>query len=62
MDLTAQPSTDPLRIYHYRDGLYAVDLVTAALVHFDLFPGWRRTHQRWSKSARTLISRRGLQM
>ena len=37
MDLTAQPSTDPLRIYYYRDGLYAVDLVAAALVHFDFF-------------------------
>lgn len=30
-DLTASPSTDPLSIYRYRDGLYAVDLVTAAL-------------------------------
>jgi predicted O-methyltransferase YrrM len=30
-DLTASPTTDPLGIYRYRDGLYAVDLVTAAL-------------------------------
>ncbi len=30
-DLTAAPATDPLSIYRYRDGLYAVDLVTAAL-------------------------------
>jgi len=30
-DLTAAPATDPLNIYRYRDGLYAVDLVTAAL-------------------------------
>lgn len=37
MNLTDQPATDPLRVYHYRDGLYAVDLLTAALVHFDFF-------------------------
>lgn len=30
-DLTAFPQTDPLGLYRYRDGLYAVDLVTAAL-------------------------------
>lgn len=30
-DLTASPATDPLSIYRYRDGLYAVDLTTAAL-------------------------------
>lgn len=30
-DLTAAPATDPLGLYRYRDGLYAVDLVTAAL-------------------------------
>ena len=37
MNLTAQPATDPTSIYRYRDALYAVDLVTAALVHFDFF-------------------------
>jgi predicted O-methyltransferase YrrM len=37
MDLTTAPAADPLRIYRYRDGLYAVDLITAALVEFDLF-------------------------
>src|SRR6187402_1240758 len=37
MDLTAQPATDPTNIYRYRDGLYAVDLITATLVHFDFF-------------------------
>lgn len=37
MDLTAAPVTDPTNIYRYRDGLYAVDLLTAALVHFDFF-------------------------
>src|SRR6185369_5641774 len=36
-DLTAHPSTDPTSIYRYRDGLYAVDLLTAALSHLDLF-------------------------
>jgi acetylserotonin N-methyltransferase len=30
-DLTAAPQTDPLAIYRYRDSLYAVDLVAAAL-------------------------------
>jgi len=30
-DLTAAPHTDPLAIYRYRDGLYAVDLTAAAL-------------------------------
>ena len=36
-NLTAQPSTDPASIYRYRDGLYAVDLLTAAITEFDLF-------------------------
>ncbi len=43
LNLTAAPATDPLRIYHYRDGLYGVDLITAALVHFDLFT-WLGEH------------------
>lgn len=30
-DLTAAPQTNPLAIYHYRDSLYAVDLISAAL-------------------------------
>ncbi len=29
--LTAAPNSDPLHIYRYRDSLYAVDLITAAL-------------------------------
>ncbi len=37
MNLTAHPASDPIRIYRYRDGLYAADLITAALVHFDFF-------------------------
>jgi 3-hydroxy-5-methyl-1-naphthoate 3-O-methyltransferase len=36
-DLTLAPKTDPLAIYRYRDGLYAVDLLTAAVVHLDFF-------------------------
>lgn len=31
IDLTAAPANDPLSIYRYRDSLYAVDLITAAL-------------------------------
>jgi len=36
-DLTRIPTADPLRAYRYRDGLYAADLVAAALVHLDFF-------------------------
>ena len=31
------PQTDPTRAYHYRDSLYAADLIASALVHFDFF-------------------------
>jgi SAM-dependent methyltransferase len=36
-DLTLEPKTDPTDIYRYRDGLYAVDLLTAALTGLDFF-------------------------
>src|ERR1051325_11698564 len=36
-DLRNAPSTDPISIYRYRDGLYAADLLTCALVYLDLF-------------------------
>jgi len=36
-DLTAAPATDPIEIYRYRDGLYAVDMLTAAITGLDLF-------------------------
>ena len=36
-DLTAVPATDPIEIYRYRDGLYAVDMLTAAITGLDLF-------------------------
>src|SRR5713101_8359604 len=41
--LTAQPATDPTSIYRYRDGLYAVDLLTAAITEFDFF-SWLGAH------------------
>ncbi|WP_009958833.1 methyltransferase [Verrucomicrobium spinosum] len=36
-DLTSVPQSDPLRVYRYRDGLYAADLLTAAVVYLDFF-------------------------
>jgi 2-polyprenyl-3-methyl-5-hydroxy-6-metoxy-1,4-benzoquinol methylase len=36
-DLLSAPATDPTPIYRYRDGLYAADLLTAAIVHLDFF-------------------------
>ena len=42
-DLTSTPATDPLEIYRLRDGLYAVDLLGAALIHFDFFT-WLSEH------------------
>ncbi len=42
-DLTAAPTTDPIRAYRYRDGLYAADFVTAAVVHLDFFT-WLAAH------------------
>jgi hypothetical protein len=35
--LPVLPDTDPTALYRYRDGLYAADLLTAALVELDLF-------------------------
>ena len=43
LDLTHLPSSDPTRLYRYRDGLYAADLMTAALVYLDLF-SWLADH------------------
>jgi len=43
VDLTRIPAADPHRAYRYRDGLYAADLVTAALVHLDFFT-WLAAH------------------
>jgi predicted O-methyltransferase YrrM len=42
-DLTTAPRTDPLKVYRYRDGLYAADLLTAAVVHLDFFT-WLAAH------------------
>jgi len=37
LDLTRVPSTDPTFIYRQRDGLYGVDLLTAAVARLDFF-------------------------
>jgi hypothetical protein len=37
------PATDPTSIYRYRDGLYAGDMLTAALCHLDFF-SWLAEH------------------
>ncbi|MGD0812732.1 MAG: methyltransferase [Verrucomicrobiota bacterium] len=42
-DLLRRPATDPTSIYRYRDGLYAVDMLTAAICHLDLF-SWLAEH------------------
>ncbi len=42
-DLLRRPSTDPTLIYRYRDGLYAADLLTAAMCHLDFF-SWLSSH------------------
>ena len=42
-DLTSAPQTDPLNIYRYRDSLYAVDMITAAL-GFDFFTWLSSSH------------------
>ena len=42
-DLTRAPQTDPLSIYRYRDGLYAADLLAAALVWLGFF-SWLAEH------------------
>jgi SAM-dependent methyltransferase len=42
-DLLQSPSTDPTSIYRYRDGLYACDLLAAAISHLDFFT-WLNEH------------------
>ena len=42
-DLLTAPTTSPLSLYRYRDGLYAADLLTAAIVEFDFFT-WLDAH------------------
>lgn len=36
-DLRTVPQTDPVGIYRVRDGIYAADMLLAAVVHLDLF-------------------------
>ncbi|MGV3533551.1 MAG: methyltransferase [Chthoniobacteraceae bacterium] len=46
MDLThllTEPATDPTPIYRMRDGIYAVDLLAAAIAHLDLYT-WLADH------------------
>jgi 3-hydroxy-5-methyl-1-naphthoate 3-O-methyltransferase len=43
VDLTRAPMTDPTPVYRYRDGLYAVDLLTTAVTEFDIFT-WLADH------------------
>src|ERR1051326_9433173 len=43
LDLLQFPTTDPTFIYRYRDGLYAADLLTAAISHLDFF-AWLNDH------------------
>lgn len=42
-DLRSAPETDPVSIYRVRDGIYAADMLLAAIVHLDLF-SWLDTH------------------
>ncbi|MEO8483435.1 MAG: methyltransferase [Acidobacteriota bacterium] len=37
LSLLDRTTTDPTCLYRYRDGIYAADLLTAAIVHLDLF-------------------------
>ncbi|MEM7385119.1 MAG: methyltransferase, partial [Verrucomicrobiota bacterium] len=41
--LTAFPATDPTPVLRYRDGLYASDLLAAAVSHLDFFT-WLDAH------------------
>ncbi|MDB6038680.1 MAG: dnrK [Verrucomicrobiales bacterium] len=42
-DLRDLPESDPISIYRYRDGLYAADLLSAAIVWLDFF-SWLAVH------------------
>jgi len=42
-DLTRRPKTDPADIFHERDGIYAPELVAAAIVDLDLFTWLAKT-------------------
>ena len=42
-DFLRCPATDPTGLYRYRDGLYAADLLTAAICHLDFF-NWLSAH------------------
>jgi len=72
-DLTRVPSADPTEIYRWRDGMYGVDLLTAAVAGLDLFnhlagapadlPGLCRAlsiHERPADVLTTLLAAMGL--
>ncbi|MBI3875230.1 MAG: methyltransferase domain-containing protein [Verrucomicrobia bacterium] len=42
-ELTRPPTTDPTEIYRLRDGIYAADLLAAAVVHLDFFTWLAKT-------------------
>jgi len=43
LDLTRAPAHDPLEIYRFRDGLYAVDLIAAAIRNLTSSPSSPRS-------------------
>ncbi|MBN2371338.1 MAG: methyltransferase [Vicinamibacteria bacterium] len=48
--LTRAPTTDPTWLYRTRDGIYAADLLVAAITHLDLF-AWMATQEAASLDA-----------
>jgi len=54
-DLLRCPSTDPTLIYRYRDGLYAADLLTAAICHLDFFKWLNEHHAELKAICRCLV-------
>jgi hypothetical protein len=56
-DLLRSPLSDPTSIYRYRDGLYAADLLTAAICHLEFFD-WLKEHP---GDAQTISRSLGLQ-
>ena len=54
LDLLRVPQTDPLEIYRYRDGLYAVDLLAAAICEFDFFTWLARQPSTLAEICRSL--------
>ena len=49
LDLTLAPESDPTALYRYRDGIFAVDLLTAALVF--VWAGLEFTRFAWNRTS-----------